>query len=422
MAPIDRRRCPGGSDIATIDIRRFPHPRLSRRAKQLRDRCRGPKIPVVVGNEEDHGEVKTFYVFKSLLSAHSPYFEATTSERWSKDSQQIRLYDDDPQIFELLLQWMCTGDFSYMEHCLRGKETCRALEQRERSLMDPHKRINLDEDGDLDKLCAPTKMSWCYYRIVRDDDMEYEDLKLSCREQALFFASRQDRFTQVVERTLRPNQAVAAQGEEAGWARLFRPDTSPELVEPFNTYEFWCPPHEELEQALTGLPHWIKRGYFDCTIGDAGQMLETLITFYFFADRIGISDLQDRIIEEILDQELLYDTEFDHIESIYRNTAPGSRLRALILERLHRYDRVEELGKPHAVSEALGEFFSDYAFRLEELKIAERDECKVVLFGNIIWLFNSNKSGKSGIHCEYHEHGDHDFCSSIDRISLHPYT
>ncbi|KAF2237135.1 hypothetical protein EV356DRAFT_564885 [Viridothelium virens] len=87
--------------------------RLGRGHEKLLLHGLGEPIKVVVGIG-DH--VKTFHVHKDLFCSISPYFEAACSPEWMNSGDDfIPLPADDPELFELCVQWMYTGNFQYYE-------------------------------------------------------------------------------------------------------------------------------------------------------------------------------------------------------------------------------------------------------------------------------------------------------------------
>ncbi|KAF2237138.1 hypothetical protein EV356DRAFT_496674 [Viridothelium virens] len=132
--------------------------------------------------------------------------------------------------------------------------------------------------------------------------------------------------------------------------------------------------------------------YLKCTIIDPGLALTTIIHLYILADKFNVSELRDRVIEELLDMEWKRFMDWEHIELVYGNTMPGSMmLRKLAVKSIQQYGRINELEKPSSFSSALGEFFFDFA--------KYRDQTAGSTQGSTADIEHDNR-------CAWHEHGD----------------
>ncbi|MCJ1244201.1 hypothetical protein MMC30_001399 [Trapelia coarctata] len=65
----------------------------------------GPIVQVAVGSD-----AKSFYVHQNILCGASDYFAAACTERWLADDGIVKLPDDDPRIFQELLNYLHVDD------------------------------------------------------------------------------------------------------------------------------------------------------------------------------------------------------------------------------------------------------------------------------------------------------------------------
>ena len=355
------------SKMDVVYLENYPHPRLSSHSKELRNAASGPKIPIIVGNREDHFLPKTFYVYKSLLVAHSPFFKAATSERWMQDRQHITLADDHPMYFEMFLQWMCSGDFNYLTRCLWPEWIKHAFEERQpvrgSKRWDEHV-VEISNNG-IATFHYP-KFTWQFYALQSMNIPEITGIYPPYPPYQRKFIKRfESSITKAVEHFLDPYTPCLEDKEPRSIDPTYE-DPFPDLGDPFETIQPRNLTDEKLQCSEKRLKRraFVKRHELRCAIVDPKQILETLIKFYFFADRLDVSELCSRIVEEIRLQELFRIIDFDHIEWIYENTHAGSLLRYTVVDQVLAFRRFPSLKKPYAMSSAAGEFCYEFSLHV----------------------------------------------------------
>ena len=346
-----------------IGTRNFPHPQLSPRSKDLRDNAIGPKIPVIVGRENAVGGRKTFYVYKSLLIAHSQFFEIATSERWQKGPSEVILNDEEPKIFEMFLQWMCTGNFNYITDSFWDNETFDELAKKEEAKENSGRRV------DVTSIHLP-RLSWAFYCIKRKDnltisryDMEnrrfIEGIKGNPEYEGGLLRNREWEVERAVERFLDPENPCSSIIEEP-MGQLAEQNPFSDLGDPYDTFrEPWALSYKEKQYIQSDFGAKIETIW--TSLVDPKQALETLIRLYVFADKFSVDELKDRAIDAMRGQsiDLLDFIDLDHIDMIYANTMAGADLRELAVRHVVVGEQMNRFEKPQFMNTRLGEFFFD---------------------------------------------------------------
>jgi hypothetical protein len=68
-----------------------------------------PSVPITVGSEDRQ---KTFYVHKDQLVHKSAYFRTSLESEFVEGrTQQVLLDQDDPDVFDIFVQWIYQGDY-----------------------------------------------------------------------------------------------------------------------------------------------------------------------------------------------------------------------------------------------------------------------------------------------------------------------